>query len=423
MNHWNRRRFVTSLAAATACAPLPSWGAPFDPLKTRGKRVAIVGGGFGGTIAARILRLADPEIEVVLINDQNSFTACPLSNLVLSGTRDLAQNRIEYRKLINNHRIVFVQDTVTAIDPAKKTLTGTTGSLAYDRLIVSPGIGFRFEDIAGYQPATTPLVMPHAWRAGEQTLLLRQQLEAMPDGGTFLMTIPPAPFRAPGGPYERACLVASYFKRTKPNAKVLVLDANPDIVMKGELFRKAWATRFPGMVDYRPNHNVIRINAETKTVFTANGEFRGDVVNLIPPQRAGNLALASGLVGPDRRWCPVNPATFESTQVPNVHVIGDACSADRMPKTGVSANAQAKICAFNLAATLNGKPLLDPAAVNVTYSFVSDKEAISYVAVYKLADGKYVEIPDSGGNSPDISEKEWLMGVGWMSNILAEMST
>lgn len=422
MNHWNRRRFVKSVAATVALVPLASWGA-FDPLKTRGKRVVVIGGGFAGTIAAKILRLADAEIEVVLINRDPSYIACPASNLVLAGTRDIEQNRIEYRKLNNNHQIIFVHDTIVAVDPARKQVTGTTGVLAYDKLIVAPGIDFRFEDIAGYHPGATPLVMPHAYKAGEQTVLLRKQLESMPDGGTFLMSVPLAPIRAPGGPYERICQVAAYFKRAKPNAKILALDANPDILMKGALFRKVWATRFPGMIDYRNNQQVVRVSPAALTVHTSSADFKGDVVNVIPPQRAGDIAVKTGLVGPDRRWCPVNPMTFESTLVPNVHVIGDACIADRMPKTGVSANAQAKICAFNLAAALNGKSLVEPAAVNVTYSFVSDREAISVASVYRLVDGKYQEIENSGGVSPDISEKEWLMGIGWLSNILAEMSS
>lgn len=424
MSHWNRRRFVQALGASavagTFSAPARS---AFDPLRSSGRRVVVVGGGFGGTIAAKIVRMGDPKAEVVLINRDLVYTACPASNLVLSGIRTIDQNRIGYGKLKENHGIVFIQEDVTGIDPANKTITGPIGTMAYDHLILSPGIDFRFEEIAGYDPVKTPLVMPHAWKAGEQTVLLRRQLEAMPDGGTFVISIPPAPFRAPGGPYERICMVASYFKRAKPNAKIVALDANPDIVMKGDLFRLAWDKRYPGMIDYRPGQLVTRVNPDALSVVTAAGvEVKGDVVNVIPPQMAGAIARLGGLLGPDQRWCPVNPTTFESILVPNVFVIGDACVAHPMPKTGFSANAQAKVCALNLVASFNKKKLIDPSSANVTYSWVSDAEAISTVAVYRVRNGQIEEVPGSGGASTSLSETESIMGLGWMDNILKEMS-
>lgn len=424
MRHWNRRQFVQALGAGAAAGAFSgsAWSA-FDPLRSNGRRVVVVGGGFGGTIAAKTLRMGDPKIEVVLINRAPIFTACPASNLVISGIRTIDQNRIGYKKLQENHGIVFLHDEVVAIDPEKKTITGLTGTLAYDHLVLSPGIDFRFDELAGYDPVTTPLLMPHAWQAGEQTLLLRRQLEAMPDGGTFVISIPPAPFRAPGGPYERICMVGAYFKRAKPNAKIIALDANPEIVMKGELFQLAWSKRYAGMIDYRPNQKVIKVSPDTLTVFTASGEVKGDVVNVVPPQMAGQIARQAGLAGPDQRWCPVNPTTFESTLVPNIYIVGDACVADPMPKTGFSANAQAKVCALNLVASLNKKKLIDPSSANVTYSWVSDAEAISTVAVYRVRDGKIDEVPGSGGASPGLSETESIMGLGWMANILKEMST
>jgi sulfide dehydrogenase [flavocytochrome c] flavoprotein subunit len=218
-------------------------------------------------------------------------------------------------------------------------------------------------------------------------------------------------------------MVAAYFKRAKPNAKIIALDANPDVVMKSALFRLAWQKRYPGMIDYRPNQRVIKVDHEKMTVYTASGEVKGHVVNVVPPQMAAPIAHQGGLVGPDKRWCPVTPTTFESTLVPNIHVIGDACLAEPMPKTGFSANAQAKVCALNMVATMNGKKLIDPSSANVTYSWVSDAEAISTVAVYRVTNGKIEEVPGSGGISADLSETEWIMGIGWMTNILNEMSS
>ena len=422
-NFWTRRRFVQGLSGVAAGSVLPGRAhAAFDPLKTQGRRVVVVGGGFGGTIIAKTLRMGDPKIEVVLINRDPVYTACPTSNLVISGTRTLEQNRFGYGKLKDNHGIVFMHEDVKTVDAEKKTITGVTGTMAYDRLVLAPGIDFRFDEIAGYDPEKTPLLMPHAWKAGEQTLLLRRQLEAMPDGGTFVLSIPPAPFRAPGGPYERICMVAAYFKRAKPASKIIALDANPDIVMKGHLFRMAWEKRYPGMVDYRPNQRVIRVEPEKLTVVTASGEVKGDVVSVVPPQKAALLAHQAGLVGPDKFWCPVNPTTFESTLVPNIHVVGDACIADPMPKTGFSANAQAKVCALNMVASFNGKKLIDPSSANVTYSWVSDAEAISTAAVYRVTDGKIAEVPGSGGASAELSELENIMGLGWITNVLKEMS-
>lgn len=424
MIHWNRRNFVKALGAGSAmgCFPLAAWGA-IDPLKTGGKRVVILGGGFGGTIAAKTLRMTDPSIEVVLVDRETSYVACPTSNLVIGGSRTIEQNRIGYDTLVSNHGITFVQDHVTAIDPAAKTIVGAKGAIAYDRLIVSPGIDFRFEEIQGYDPATTPQIMPHAYKGGEQTLLLRKKLEEMPDGGVFVIAIPSFPIRCPPGPYERICQVAWYFKQAKPKSKIIVLDANPDILSKGRLFRKAWAKYYDGMIDYRANQGVIRVTPASRTVHTEVEDVRGDVVNVIPPQKAALIAHQAGLAGEDKRWCPVDQKTYESTRVPGIHVIGDACIAGTMPKSGFSANSQAKICALNLVAAMNGKKLIEPSAANVCYSFVSDKEAVTVSAVYRLKEGKMEAVPNSGGLSPDLSETEALYGRAWIANILAEMST
>jgi len=424
MIHWNRRNFVKALGVGSAmgCVPLSAWGAS-DPLKTGGKRVVVLGGGFGGTIAAKTLRMADPSIEVVLVDRETSYVACPTSNLVIGGSRTIEQNRIGYDKLVSHHGITFVQGRVTAIDPAAKTLIGAKGAIAYDRLIVSPGIDFRFEEIRGYDPATTPQIMPHAYKGGEQTLLLRKQLEKMPDGGVFVIAIPSFPIRCPPGPYERICQVAWYFKQAKPKSKIIVLDANPDILSKGRLFRKAWAKYYDGMIDYRANQGVVRVTPASRTVHTEVEDVRGDVVNVIPPQRAGNIARVAGLIGPDKSWCPINATTFESTMQKNIHVIGDACVAGAMPKSGYSANSEAKVCAANIVALMNGKETTEMSGINVCYSTISAKEVVSVAGVYAVKDGKIIAVPNSGGVSPDLSEVEAVYASSWLKNILTEMST
>lgn len=424
MTHWKRRDFIKALGLGGAMGGLAprAWGA-IDPLKTNGMRVVVLGGGFGGTIAAKTLRMAEPSLEVVLINRDSHFVACPTSNLVIGGSRSIEQNRIGYDKLVANYGITFVQDEITAINPAHKSVVGTKGTIAYDRLIVSPGIDFRFEEIQGYDPATTPQIMPHAWKAGEQTLLLRKQLEEMKDGGVFVITIPKFPIRCPPGPYERICQVAWYFKQAKPKSKIIVLDGNPDILSKGKLFRRAWMKYYDGMIDYRASNEVIRVTPASHTVHTEVEDVRGDVVNVIPPQKAALIAHQAGLVGEDKRWCPVDQKTFASKLVPGIHVIGDACMAGTMPKSGFSANSHAKICALNLVAALNGKKPVEPSAANVCYSFVSDKEAITVAAVYRLLEGSMEAVPNSGGVSPDLSEAEGAFGKAWIANILAEMSS
>jgi sulfide dehydrogenase [flavocytochrome c] flavoprotein subunit len=423
MSLWTRRDTLKTLGGAAVVSIAGSAGAAFDPLKANGKRVVIVGAGFGGAIAAKSLRIADPALEVILIDRNTRYTMCPGSNLVLAGTRTMEQNSFIYDDLVYKNGLRFIQEEVTGIDADKKLVKGSTGDLAYDKLIVAPGIGFRFDEIAGYDPATTPQKMPHAWIAGEQTVLLRKQLEAMKDGGTVVISIPLTPFRCPPGPYERISQIAWYFKQAKPKSKILVLDANPDIASKGALFRKGWEKHYKGMIEYRASHKVVKVSPDAMTVHTEVEDIKADVINLIPPQKAGEIAHLAGLVGEDKRWCPVDPVTFESKRVPNIHVIGDACIAGAMPKSGFSANSQAKICAINLAAKMAGKPTIDPSAANVCYSFITDKEAISVSAVYRVTDGAIAAVPNAGGLSPDLSELEARYGRAWLENIKAEMSS
>lgn len=415
------RRDTMKMLGIAAFGTIAGPATAFDPLKTNGRRVVVIGAGFGGSIAAKTIRIADPNIEVVLVDRNTRYTMCPGSNLVIGGSRQLSQNSFIHDELVYQHGIRFIQDEVTAIDGSKKTITGKTGSLAYDRLIVAPGIGFRFDEISGYDPETTPNIIPHAWIAGDQTALLRKQLEDMKNGGKVVVSIPLTPFRCPPGPYERISQIAWYFKQAKPNSKIVVLDANPEIASKGALFRKGWEKHYKGMIEYRASHKVVKVTPDAMTVHTEVEDIRADVINLIPPQKAGAIAHLAGLLGDDNRWCPVDQLTYESKKIPNVHVIGDACMAGAMPKSGFSANSQAKICALNLVATMNGKKPIEPSAANICYSFITDREAISVAAVYRLVDGNMSAVPNSGGLSPDLSELEGRYGRAWIENIKSEM--
>lgn len=422
----DRRNFLKLVGIGGVGASLAACGTTGLGLdKSAGRRVVVVGGGFGGTIAAKYIRMQDKSIEVVLIEPNRQFIACPFSNLYIGGLLpDLSSLSIGYDKLAANHGIKMIYDTVSAIDAAKRTVTVSGGTIDYDRLVLSPGVDFRTEEIEGYDLATTPQIMPHAWKAGPQTLLLRKQLEDMPNGGTVVLTVPLAPFRCPPGPYERTSMIAMYLKQYKPKSKIIVLDANPDIASKAGLFRKGWKKHYEDIIQYRAAQKVTAINAQNRSVFIEGiEEVKGDVVNVIPPQRAGRVAGAAGLIGPDKAWCPVNATTFESTLQKNIHVIGDASIAGAMPKSAQSANSQAKACANNVVALMNGKELIEMSALNVCFSYLSAKEAVSVAGVYAVKDGQIVSMPNSGGVSPDLSETEAIYARGWLKNILTEMSS
>ncbi len=422
----DRRNFLKLMGVSGVGATLAGCGTTGLGLdKSAGRRVVVVGGGFGGSIAAKYIRMQDKSIEVVLIEPNRQFISCPLSNLYIGGLMpDLSALTIGYDKLAANHGIKMIYDTVTAIDAAKKTVTVTGGTIDYDRLVLSPGIDFRTEELDDYDLASTPLTMPHAWKAGPQSVLLRKQLEDMPNGGTVVLTVPLAPFRCPPGPYERTSMIAMYLKQHKPKSKIIVLDANPDIASKAGLFRKGWKKHYEGIIQYRSAQKVTAVNVKNRSVFIEGmEEVKGDVVNVIPPQRASRIATAAGLVGPDKAWCPVNGTTFESTLQKNIHVIGDACIAGAMPKSAHSANSEAKVCASNVVALMNGKEIIDMSAVNVCFSYLSAKEAVSVAGVYTVKDGQIVAVPNSGGVSPDLSETEAVYASSWLKNILTEMSS
>lgn len=419
-----RRNFLKFLGAGAGVATLGLAGCATPPAIQSGTRkVVVVGGGYGGTIAAKYIRMMDPTIEVTLIERNDHYISCPFSNLYLGGILpDLSSLTIKYDTLAKNHGINVVQAEVTGIDPDGYTVTTSKGVFKYDSLVVSPGIEFRTEEIKGYNPES----MPHAWKAGPQTVLLRQKLEAMQAGGTVVLSIPLAPFRCPPGPYERVSMIAMYLKNNKPGSKIVVLDANPDIVSKKGLFLKGWKKHYEGIIDYRPAKKVTEVdNTNMSVLIEGIEEVKGDVINLIPPQKAGHIAHVAGLVGPDKKWCPVNPMTFESTLHKDVHVIGDSSIAGAMPKSGYSANSEAKVCATNIVAKMKGRTLVEMSGVNTCYSFLSATEAVSVTGVYQVNKEKNAieAVAGSVGVSPDLSEMEALYAQSWIKNILTEMSS
>lgn len=386
-------------------------------------RVVVIGGGYGGATAAKYVRLWDPGIEVVMVERARMFTSCPISNLVLGGNRSMDDIQHGYDGL-RKRGVQVVHDEAIAVDAARKTVRlQRGGELRYDRLIVSPAVDFLFNEIEGY--AASQARIQHAWKAGEQTIALRRQLEAMKDGGLYVLSIPPAPYRCPPGPYERACQVAHYFKRAKPRSKLLLLDANPDVTSKGPLFKRAWEELYKGMIEYRANAKVIGVDAGSMTVRTDFDTLKGDVLNVVPPQRAGDIALKAGLITHNDRWCDVDWRTLESKAVKDVHVLGDATlSASAMPKSGHMANAQAKVCAAAVIELLRGRaPNPNPVMSNTCYSFVSDKEVIHVASVhqYDAAQNTILPVKGAGGVSPARSEQEGVYGWSWARNIWADM--
>lgn len=418
MNAWSRREFlrasgtgiglgVLTAAGLTACAaPLKGDIAP----KT-GRRVVVIGGGWGGATAAKYIRLVDPTIEVILLEPNREFVSCPFSNLVLSGIRPISSITFGYDGL-RRHGVKLIHEAATAIEPDQKRVRIGEGYLQYDRLVVAPGIDFLWEQVDGLAAAKDTVL--HAWKAGPQTVELARQLHAMPDGGVFVLTIPPVAYRCPPGPYERVCQVAWYLQHNKPRAKIIVLDANKNIVSKTGLFQAAWKA-YPN-IDYRPANRVEKVDPSAREVTTEIGDkVKYDVLNLIPPQRAGAIAVQADLVGADKRWCEVNHLTYESAKHRDIHVIGDSTIGLPVPKSGNIANAMGKICAVAIAHLLNGKEVPPMAPGNTCYSWVSDREAIAVVNAYKIENGKVVQIEQklTPGQSPAVAQN----AVGWATSI------
>lgn len=421
MAHMNRRTLLTTAGGAALALSLPGCASVAQPKA----RVVVVGGGFGGATAAKYIRQWAPEIEVVLVEREAAFVSCPLSNLVIGGTEKIENLTTGYEVLQKRYGVRVVRDEAVAIDAEKKTVKLARGDpLRYDRLIVSPGIDFQFDQVPGLQSAEAQSQVLHAWKAGPQTVALRRQLEALPDGGVYALHIPKVPYRCPPGPYERAAQVAFYFKNHKPRSKVLVLDANPDIVSKKGLFLKAWNELYPGIVEYRPNSEVVRVDAADNSIELQFETVRAGVLNVVPPQQAGRIAQTAGLITGNNRWCGVNFQSFESTVAPGIHVLGDATlSAPGMPKSGFMANNHAKVAADAVIALIHGREVNpDPILANTCYSFVSDTDVVHVASVHKYdkAQKTLVAVPGAGGLSPQANAIEGRYAKAWARNIWAD---
>jgi len=428
MSKINRRDFVKLSGGALAGLSL---GFPYVAFGAT-RRVVVVGGGVGGCTAAKYLRKMDPSIEVTLIATDPSYKTCFLSNEVISGERTLDSLTFGYDGLVK-HGVKVVQDKVVGIEADKKVVKTAGGkSFAYDRCVVSPGVDFKWESIEGYDEKVAETI-PHAWFAGPQTLMLRKQLEAMADGGKVIIVAPPNPFKCPPGPYERASQIAMYFKHHKPKSKVMILDPK-DAFSKQGLFVQGWE-RFYGygtdnsMIEWvsgAGGGKVESLDAKSMTLTGQVEEFKGDVINIIPAQKAGKIAFAADLVEGD--WCPVNKKTFESTRHPGIYVLGDASSAAKMPKSAYAANSQAKVCAAAIVNTLNGHEPGTPSYVNTCYSIISEEWGISVAAVYTLdeANNMILGVEGAGGLTPkDATPGQHKLAVGyaesWLQNLVYDM--
>ena len=412
-----RREFIKAGGAAAVLAAAGC--ASTTPSKAR---VVVIGGGFGGATAAKYIRMWDPSIDVVLVEREPAFISCPISNLVLAGFAGMEDITRGIGSL-ERHGVQIVRDEALAIDPARKTVRLSRGEIAYERLVVSPGIDFMFGDIQGYEPAMQTGRVLHAWKAGPQTVALRRQLSEMRDGGVYVLSIPLAPYRCPPGPYERVSMVAAYFKQAKPRSKVLVLDANPDVTSKGPLFKRAWSELYPGIVEYRGNSRAVGVDGNAMTVRLEVEDVKADVLNVVPPQRAAELAAKAGLITTNNRWCDVDWRTMESKAVKGVHVLGDATfSAPAMPKSASMANNHAKIAAGAIVNLLNGREPQPLKILNTCYSFVSRNEAIRVSSVHEWEPGQGTLIPvkGSGGVSAARSEAEANFAWNWARTIWSD---
>ncbi len=423
MNEVNRREFIKLAGIASASTLMvPDWVSA----QANTAHVVVVGGGFAGATCANYLRQFDHSIRITLIEPKQSYITCPFSNKVIGGLASLSSITHGYDSLRAKRSIEVVHDRVVAADPAGKKISLQGGqSISYDHLVVAPGISFLTSQIEGYSEATSQL-MPHAWQAGEQTTLLRQQLEAMPDGGVVVITTPPAPFRAPPAPYERASLIAHYLKQNKPKSKLIIIGSAQGM-NELDLFKAGWEKLYPGLVEYVAIANdvtVTQVDGNHKTVRLSTGDtFKGALVNLIPPQRAGQLAQTLGLTNAGG-WCPVKQPSFESVQQSAIHVIGDACQAGEMAKIGHSASIQGKICAAAIVSQIHATPMPEPVYSSSIYSLLSPKYAISDAAVYRLSGGQITTV-SSGHSSIKASKKtrrkEASFAEGWYKAITSEM--
>jgi sulfide dehydrogenase [flavocytochrome c] flavoprotein subunit len=416
-----RRDFLErAIAGIASSLPLPALA------QGVAARVVVIGGGFAGATCVRALKHLNPKLAVTLVEANRTFTACPFSNEVVAGLRDLKAQQFRYDRL-TAEGIALAFTEAKEVDPQTKSVTLTNGNkLTYDRLVMAPGIDFRWDALPGYTEAAAEK-MPHAWKAGSQTLLLRRQIEAMPDGGTVVIAAPANPYRCPPGPYERASLIAYKLKTKKPKSKLLILDAK-DAFSKQKLFQNGWAALYPGLVEWvalSSGGKVTSVDPKATTLTTDFATHKADVANVIPPQKAGNIAALAG-VADQTGWCPIDPVSFSSTLQPNIHVIGDAAIAGAMPKSAFAANAQAKVCAAAVATILAGNAPTSPKLINTCYSLVAPDYGISVAGVYRVANGKLVDVEGAGGTSPldataDVRAQEAKLADGWFRTITGEV--
>ncbi|MEQ8936961.1 MAG: FAD-dependent oxidoreductase [Amphiplicatus sp.] len=416
----DRREVIVGMAISAAALPAPAALAKTAP------RVIVIGGGFAGASCARALKRRDRNLKVVLVEPNARFTACPFSNGVIAGLRDIESQQFGYDGLRREGIEVIAQAAVSVDPNARTVMLEDASDLKYERLVVAPGVDLNFAALPGYDRAAADL-MPHAWKAGEQTVLLRRQLEAMEDGGLVVLSAPASPFRCPPGPYERASLIAHYLKTRKPRSKLLILDAKESF-SKQRLFEAAWNALYPGLIEWTPlsfGGRVTEVDSANGTVITDFGRHKAAVANIIPPQRAGAIAEAAG-VADQTGWCPIDPVTFESRLQANIHVIGDAAIGGAMPKSAFTANMQAKVCAEAILALLRGEAPTEQKLVNTCYSLVAPDYGISVAGVYQPKNGLLTEIEGAGGVSPleapaSFRAQEASYAEGWFRTITTEV--
>jgi sulfide dehydrogenase [flavocytochrome c] flavoprotein subunit len=413
-----RRDVARGIAASAAVASMPC-----PALAQGAAHIVVIGGGFGGASCVRALRQLDAKLQVRLIEPNQTFTACPFSNEVIAGMRELPAQQFTYDKIAASG-VTVIQQAAAKVDPQKRAVTLADGnSLGYDRLVLSPGIDLRFDALPGYDEAASAK-MPHAWKAGEQTMLLRRQIEAMEDGGTVVIAVPAAPLRCPPAPYERASLIAHYLKTRKPRSKVLILDAK-DGFSQQRLFEAAWKELYPGMIEriaLSQGGRATSVDPATGTIITDFGNYVADVASVIPPQRAGRIAELAGAAD-NTGWCPIDPTSFASKLAPNVHVIGDACIAGQIPKAASAASAQGKACAASIVAMLSGKAPETPRLSGACYNTVAPGYAFSLSGVYQPKDGQFAEV--EGATSPvnaprEVRRREAEAAETWFRTITVE---
>ena len=428
MNDFSRRDFIKWAGTASAFSAL---GWPLGALAKMGRsaaKVVVIGGGYGGATCAKYIRKMAPGIEVTLVEQNKFYTTCPFSNTVIGGLKNIEDITHGYDNLRNRHGVNVIHDVAEEVDPTKKVVRLKGGTeLAYDKLVMSPGIELLWNKIEGYDQAASE-VMPHAWKAGPQTTLLRAKIEAMKDGGTVIIAAPANPFRCPPGPYERASLVANYLQKHKPKSKVIILDRK-DKFSKQSLFVEGWDALYPGMIEWvskSAGGTVTRVDTKAMEVENNNGfTYQGDVINIIPPHRAGAIAQRTGLADKSG-WCPVNQTTFESKMHKDIHVIGDSAIAGKMPKSGYAAGSEGKVCASAVVAELGGLNMPEPSYVNTCYSLVGPDYGISVAAVYRLTAKGITPVKGAGGGSPKkvdatFRNMEAVYAQGWYDSTVADM--